>query len=488
MVVSCGLTAQPSYRSRPGNCRRRRLDAGTAPIERGRRPMAKAGFVAPTAPYVMAGLPMSACRYYSGSLLTSYLTLATVAIAVVLAVVLVLTRPKSGQIAEWLVGAAAGLDFAQIGHVHLFTIMVAFWLLASRTTPWHRVSPMLLTLLLSAGLLAATSFTGPLAVNHTLSLQLMALATTAAIIALKATPDSLRRMAKGLLAVCLFSASYAILQKAGILPLRAFNAVEGTGRVMGIYREPDWLGLFCAVGIVVVLQIDELTRLRKIMFLLVLGLALVFSLARASIVALGALAIISIFVNILSGTSARRSRNRQVLVAVGCLATVSLALNSSLASRLINRFETGFSANGQDVGAQARTQQVRSLNVLAKRSPWYGDGFSAAGRVQVNGQIIYGPAPPADAVSTDWVLGWWVDGKYLALPLIALFCIWIMRSIKGLGGRLLLIVLVTSLVSDAVMLPITWFCVAACLVRPPVATAEPATRNPEALSLDLATA
>lgn len=395
----------------------------------------------------------------------TYLVLAIGLLALILVLALVLTHDRSSEIKEWLVGAAAGLDFAQIGHVHLFTIAVVFWLLTGGPLEGRRASGTTVALVGSAILLGLTSFIGPLTVNHTLALQLSALAISAGIIGLKATPDAILHMAKGLLAMCLLSACWAILQKLGFLPIRQFNAVEGAGRVMGIYREPDWLGLFCSVGIIVALQID-LSRRWKVAFLSILGLALLFSLARASIVALAMVGVVAVTLGWLGkSNAAHRLRNRQVLTVFAGIIVLVLVLSPELATKIVSRFQTGFNSSAQDVGAEARTHQVQSLNVLSRNSPWYGDGFSASGRVRVTGTIIYGSVPPSDSVSTDWFLGWWVDGKYLAIPLLAIFALLTVRCVRKLGGQLLLVVLVTSLVSDAVMLPITWFAVGLCLAE-----------------------
>jgi hypothetical protein len=395
--------------------------------------------------------------------ISNYLMLAIGALALVLALAVILTHKRSEDIKDWMVGAAAGLDFAQVVHVHVFTIVVVFWLLTSSGVKRRKVSAVLIAFLAAAAILASTAFIGPLAVDHTLALQLIALAISAAIIGIKAAPEAMQRMAHGLLAVCLFSASWAILQKFGLVPLTQFNRVEGAGRVMGIYREPDWLGLFCSIGIITTLRL-EFSRLRKITFLSILGIALLFSLARASIIALAVVAVVAIVANLLTNSdTARRSRNRQVVLTFLSIVTVVLVLSPSLSNRIITRFQTGFTSSGQDVGAHARTQQVQSLNLLAHSAPWYGDGLSASGRVLVTGRIYYGAVPISNGVSTDWVLGWWVDGQYLAIPLIAMFCLLALRSVNRLGGQLLLVVLVTSLVSDAVMLPITWFAIGICL-------------------------
>lgn len=411
------------------------------------------------------------------NMISNYLMYATGALALMLVVAAILTHRRSEQITEWMVGAAAGLDFAQVVHVHLFTIAVVFWLLTSGGLARLKISIASIALLLSAAILGATSLIGPLTIDHTLALQLMALAVSAAIVATKASPEAIQRMAYGLLAVCLFSACWAILQKFGFLPIHEFNSVEGTSRVMGIYREPDWLGLFCAVAIVTTLRLD-FSLGRKVAFLSILGAALIFSLARGSVIALGALAVVVVGINLLSKSDlARRSQNRQVLLIFAGVVAAVLILNPGIASRLITRFQTGITGTGQDVGAHARRLQVQALDELAQGAPWYGDGFSASGRVEVTGNINYGVVPPSRAVSTDWVLGWWVDGKYLALPLIVMFCLLTLRYVKTLGGQLLFVVLVTSLVSDAVMLPIAWFAIGLCLADLVSAESKEESRN-----------
>lgn len=395
----------------------------------------------------------------------NYLMYATGGLALVYVLVILLTHRRSKDIREWMVGATAGLDFAQIAHVHLFTIAVVFWVLTSGGIAFGKVSAATLALLLSAAILGATAFVGPLSVNHTLVLQLMGLAVSAALIGVKASPGAIRRMAWGLLAVTLFSASWAILQKFGFLPIRQLKSVEGAGRVNGIYLEPDWLGLFCAVGIVTTLRLDLPSR-RKVGFLSILSLALIFSLARGSVIALVVVGVVATLGNLMAKRDiALRSRNRQVLAVLAGLVTVALVVSPSLSGRLVDRFQKGFTNSSEDAGARARSQQIRSLDLLAQNAPWYGDGLSASGRVEVSGTINYGNIISSHAVSTNWILGWWIDGKYLALPLIALFLMLVLRYAKTLGGQLLLVVLVTSLVTDAVMLPITWFSIGLCLAN-----------------------
>jgi hypothetical protein len=320
--------------------------------------------------------------------------------------------------------------------------------------------------LASAVVLGATAFIGPLAVNHTLTLQLLALSGTAALLGVMATPGAVRNVLIGLLVVVACSAVYAIGQKAGYLPLRSFIAVDSVGRVEGIYREPDALGLYCAVGFVATLWLNAPTWL-KIALCGVLGLASLFSQARASLIALVVVAAAAVVVNAVSRSDPhRRRQNRRVIAAFAVVILAATTILPGEAGRLENRISTGFRTSGQDVGAAARTEQIRSLELLARTAPWYGDGFSAAGRVTVDGFIEYGAyVPNAGAVSTDWVLGWWVDGKLLAIPLIGCMCLLALRRAGGVGGQMLIVVLVTSLVSDAIMTPITWFAAGLCFAE-----------------------
>ena len=111
----------------------------------------------------------------------------------------------------------------------------------------------------------------------------------------------------------------------------------------------------------------------------------------------------------------------------------------------------------------ARNQQLESLWHLESIAPWNGLGISASGRVGVSGDITWiGQAD--NNVASNWVLGWWVDGKLLAVPLIALFvCAALIRA-NRVSGRILLLVLISSLFSNALYIPIAWLALGACLV------------------------
>jgi hypothetical protein len=151
-------------------------------------------------------------------------------------------------------------------------------------------------------------------------------------------------------------------------------------------------------------------------------------------------------------------------VAVGALfVTVVLAVSPTLRDSLQSRIE-GIFATRQEVAVEARQQQTEGLLELAGQAPWHGLGLSASGRVGVSGRIEYfGQA--ANNVASNWVLGWWVDGALLAIPLILLFVGAALTRLTVTSGLLLLTVLVNSLFSNAMLIPIAWVGLGLCLLE-----------------------
>ena len=76
----------------------------------------------------------------------------------------------------------------------------------------------------------------------------MLLATSAAAFAVFADSGDLRAAVLGLLVVTTYGSLVGLLQYVGVLPHQLF---EGQNRPIGIYVEPDWLGMFSAVGLLV---------------------------------------------------------------------------------------------------------------------------------------------------------------------------------------------------------------------------------------------
>jgi len=93
---------------------------------------------------------------------TTGLLICTIAVAAALSVLLVISRLADRRRAfAFVVGASAGLQVAQVAHVHLFTILTVLYAIGAR---WRRTdrSPGWRAVLLMVGvaLLAATVLTG----------------------------------------------------------------------------------------------------------------------------------------------------------------------------------------------------------------------------------------------------------------------------------------------------------------------------------------
>jgi O-antigen ligase len=152
-------------------------------------------------------------------------------------------------------------------------------------------------------------------------------------------------------------------------------------------------------------------------------------------------------------------------MAVGSIVVVliALAVSPELSDSLQSRI-AGVSGGRTEVGAMARQQQNNSLLELESLAPWTGLGLSASGRVGVSGRIGY-IGTSKNNIASNWLLGWWVDGGLFAIPIILLFLGAAARRVTVTSGLLLGIVLVSSLFSNATLIPISWLALAMCLMR-----------------------
>jgi hypothetical protein len=189
----------------------------------------------------------------------------------------------------------------------------------------------------------------------------------------------------------------------------------------------------------------------------------------------------------------RRYRGASVLQhsGVAVAGTAAVATLAVLGTGFVGALGQRVSAAGtvSDPSTVTRQNQYRGLEHLASIAPWHGLGLSAAGRVNTSGSIFYGNPAGAtapvgaasggpDVVSTNWILGWWVDGKYLALPIIGLLIGLALANVRRTSGLVLLLVLVSSVFSNAILFPVTWLAVGLALAelpawspKPPVAAA-----------------
>jgi hypothetical protein len=379
-----------------------------------------------------------------------------------------------------MVGATAGLQNAQVGSVHVFCVAVAAWLTFGvfwkRHEPARRGWP--LAIVLCAVPLAATVLTGQMVNSRLIGIQLLLLAGMAALLAAYVGREDLRPLMWGLLAVTTLACVVAVGQYAGAVPYKEFM---GTRRPIGLYEEPDWLGMFSAVGLFLAYRLKIGGRRRTPVIMLHLAV-LVLAAARAAWLAVLVVGVLGFVVVRIterrdsewSGSRANRWRmGAGIAVVVIAAVVVSPSLRGSLQDRL-----SGLSTSRPDVSAMARQQQNTSLLELEAQSPLTGLGLSASGRVGVSGHITYiGKAD--NNVASNWLLGWWVDGGVLALPLIMLFLVAAARRLFATSGMLMAVVLISSLFSNAMLIPIAWFALGLCFSPTLAETARPGRRTPE---------
>jgi hypothetical protein len=386
---------------------------------------------------------------------TAFLAVCAVAAGGLL-LALLATHRKASDVLEYALGASAGLYGAQIAKVHIFTIICALYLIVGRK-PTHRpAGPS--ALLLAAVTLLLLSVPLATSVNRpTLALSLTALALGALLIARRATTASAQRMLWGLFGTCTLAAGIAVGQKLGAVYYTPIVDANGLARVHSFYTEPDWLGLFSATGLLLTFLLPFQERRKAQLLLGTLLLAgLLLSGARVSWAAF-TVAFIVMLVG-LRRVDRRALNNGRIIVLAAAIVTVVAIAVPALSTSVINRLTAG---GANQLSVHTRTAQIASLESLSTRAPWHGLGLSAAGRVDVTGKIIAGAAK--NSVATNWILGWWVDAKYLSIPLITLLIGLALRNIGRASGLLLGMVLMNSLYSNAVVQPIAWLFVGLAL-------------------------
>lgn len=375
-------------------------------------------------------------------------------------------RPRNGLAV--VVGVTAGLQTAQVGSLHIFCIAVLVWALfgtlRERRSP---ASPRVGVLVVGcAALLASTALTGPLVNSPLLAAQLLLLAVSAALIATLGDEEDVRYLLLGLLITTTIASTMGVLQYVGVLP---YEVYLGTDRPIGLYSEPDWLGTFSAVGLVIAFY-RRPGAVRTSLTVVHLA-ALLLAAARAAWLAV----IVVLVVGYLAARFLPKERQpsggwRLVLLAAAAGAMM-LVLSPPLQEYLVERVD-GAVGDETDVSAAARRQQIIGLLRLAEQAPWNGQGLSASGRVGVSGRITYlGEAD--NNVASNWVIGWLVDGGLLAVPIIALFVVAAVCRTTGPTGLLLTVVLLSSLFSNAMLIPIAWLSLGVCLVHVPGRSGRP---------------
>jgi O-antigen ligase len=421
--------------------------------------------------------------------------LAALASIILVGAFIVLTRPGASLALAFLVGAAAGLMSVQVVKIHVFTIVVLIWFIAALRKRQPPITREAIVLLLFSAALASTALYGDLVNSPALGLQLTAFAIAAALIATMCDEAERLAILYGLLAITTLGSLIGLGQVAGIVPSELWHlSISALGRPTGIYPEPDWLGMYSGVGLLLSWRLNVGSLLRPVL-LAANALACILAFARAAWIAVAA--VILVMAVLAAAAWARRRWARMTALSGGASPNSAAAQNSAaapspataststvptdpakksgrlsslivmatalivlittipvLGENLVTRLGQTLVAQTDDVSAQARVQQINGLLELASTAPWFGHGISASGRVTSNGRLQFGDSP--NNVGSNWLLSLWVDGQLLAVPLMLLLIVITVRTIHTIEGQALLLVLTSSLFSNATFCPVTW--------------------------------
>lgn len=370
-------------------------------------------------------------------------------------------------VVPFVVGITTGLFAVQLANIHVFTPIVIAWFLARAGRREVNLRWSVFALPLACAPVALTVFFGDLVVNPNLALQLMSFALCAACIVGAWRADTHRPLFLGLLTATTASASLGLLQVAHIVPTDLWHVeVSALGRPTGFYPEPDWLGMYAGVGVLLAWRLPLPAKIRILVILINLS-ALVLAFARAAWLGFGVAAAVAVAVWLIQRNhsepimgNGQSGRLRSLFFTLVALVTAVIAL-PDLRRDLVTRLSSTLTAQAGDVSAQARVEQNRTLSALADSAPWYGHGLSSSGRVGVSG--IFYSAQSTNSVASNWALGLWVDSAWLSVPLLALITVLLIARIKHIEGSLLLVVLTSSFFSNAFFQPLTWTLLAVTL-------------------------
>lgn len=360
------------------------------------------------------------------------------------------------------VGLTAGLITAQAGGAHFFTIATVLFAVFSGQQRRGVLGRIVLVSSASA-LMAATAWLGPLAKTTNTAVQLMALTASAVLFLARSDEDDVRIARNALLAFVSVGAVIGLLQGMGLVANDLFTPAHNTEahRPAGFYPEPDWLGMYSAVGVVLAATSRDLRQRSRLALIALNGAGVVLASARSAILALAVVAVWSIVRSQLARRADPRRLQVGPLIVLGGSALVAgVLVFPTQVDLLFGRLEAAVLGQGQVV--QSRWAQLEGLSALAHIAPWYGNGMSASGRVSVANGIVYGSVTDGPTSGANWLLSLWGDGMVLSVLLIAVV-IWCALFGNSAGSSILLAVLVNSLFSNAFSFPITWFAVALAL-------------------------
>ncbi len=368
------------------------------------------------------------------------------------------------------IGVSAMTVNLQVGGAHAFTVLVFIWVfLHLRRRP--SLPGVAVWLLISAGLIASTVLAGDLVGNPRLALQLLALTGSAILLVAYSNQQDRLQMMYGALAAICFGCIYGLGQLAGIFPSRAGLVhvdVSAIGRPSGIWPEPDWLGMYAGVGMLLAFHLP-LQRSVRVVAMSLCTTLWVLSFARAGWLALVGVAILGLAAHlVVRRTSVTRlHRKGRVAAITASVAIVALPVwyFKDIAADLSVRLSRTFSAQSDDISGQARIQQTEGLLHLADIAPWYGHGLSAAGRVGVSGKLYFSGSDHGNNVASNWLLGLWVDAQYLAIPFILVVAALALLTCNGLPGQFVALIALNSLFSNGTFVPVFWFAIALALAK-----------------------
>ena len=385
-----------------------------------------------------------------------------VGVLILVGLVFLASYARARKLLLVLLGTSAAFDTLQVSAVHLTSVVAGLLLLESvkRHDLQRRVIDAV-ALIGAAVLLALSVPYGSLVNSPRLAVQLLLLSGTCASVLLTVQQHEIGLILRGLLLGISAGGFYALLQDLRLVSPNYFIDSSGIDRVHSFYREPDFLAVFAAVGLVLAVRLPLSRHLRLASIGLAVG-SLLFTLARGAIIGLVISALAAFVALKLWGDRSRSgSRKHRVilsLVTVLLLAGGSTGLWGAAVSRAAGIFDSG----RRDIALQARLGQLDSLLGLAASAPWHGYGLSAAGRVMGLGEVQYGLS--RNNVATNWVLDYWVGGKLLALPLIAFFLFVAVVRVGSVAGQVLVLLLVNSLFSNVLYLPVTWLALGLALI------------------------
>lgn len=343
---------------------------------------------------------------------------------------------------------------------HFFVLVSGLWLLTHlykiRRLRLNKVHAVLIAACVP---LLATVAWGPFVTDPNLALALVGLGASSIVVS-ELSQRHRQRMSRSFVLMNTFGCALALLQTMGAVSSQLIHQEISTiGRPSGWYGEPDWLGLFAGVNILACLYDRSIGSRVRVLGLAFGTTALLLSFARAAW--LGVIA--GVLLHLLLARSARTAARAKTgaaryAVVVGVIALLAWAPVPSLRSDLSTRAASIVGGGGEDVSGNARELQRDSLLRLADEAPWFGGGMSASGRVGVSGRLIL-EGESNNSVGSNWILALWVDGKFLALPLIAAFLGLVLYQRGSNYWPAFVALLVSSLASNAFYFPLTWFLV-----------------------------